>query len=278
MSRFKTSWTIIRHALGLMRRQKALLVFPLLQTAAAIVIFAFFIAPLALNFAADRTSPPWTALSVLPVIAGYLFSMFAATFINVAFYSEILNALNGDDVSLTRGFGLARSKVRAIVAWSLFAGTVGLLIRAVQDKLGLVGQWVAALAGLSWSVASVFVIPVMIKEGRQKSPFEYLRISASLIRRTWGEGIIGFAGIALVGFLVVIGAVFVVGRIVFWIGSLQAAAAGFLVVAGIAYLFAIATQIFRCSLYVYATEGVAPGAFDADFFGRVWKVQKRSGE
>ena len=43
---------------------------------------------------------PWFALILLPI---YFVSMFLATFFNVAFYNEIIAALNGKGVSFARG-------------------------------------------------------------------------------------------------------------------------------------------------------------------------------
>ena len=45
----------------------------------------------------------------------YFVSMFVATFFNVAFYNEILAALSGDQVSLSRGLKFACSRWKAIL-------------------------------------------------------------------------------------------------------------------------------------------------------------------
>ncbi len=63
----------------------------------------------------------WRAVFLLPV---YFVSMFLATFFNVAFYSEIIAALNGKGVSFRRGLGVARSRLPSILAWSILADPV----------------------------------------------------------------------------------------------------------------------------------------------------------
>jgi hypothetical protein len=55
----------------------------------------------------------------------YFISMFIALFCNVAFYHEIMQALNGNAVSIRRGFHFAKMRWRAILMWSLLAGLVG---------------------------------------------------------------------------------------------------------------------------------------------------------
>ena len=89
----------------------------------------------------------------------YFVSMFLATFFNVAFYSEIMAALNGKGVSLRRGLSLAWSRLPSIFAWSLMAGVVGWAIRVVEQRLPFGARLVAGLIGISWSVAAVFAIP-----------------------------------------------------------------------------------------------------------------------
>ena len=65
---------------------------------------------------------PWAA----PFFAvAYFVSMFLATFSNVAFYHEIMQALNGQPVFIRRGFRFAATRWKAVLLWSLFAGLVG---------------------------------------------------------------------------------------------------------------------------------------------------------
>lgn len=295
MNKIKTSWEIISNSLSVLSHHKALMIFPLIQLFAIAGIIGFFVLPLLFNisffdaWAFFNTSgsipaegsagtvmqpglvegPRLYAFSVLT----YFISMIVGTFINVAFYNEILSALNGNSVSIRRGLGLACTKLWPILVWSLLAGTVGMLIRKIQDNFGFLGQWVSGLIGVTWSVASVFVIPVIIRESDQKNPFSYLQISMQLIRRTWGEGVIGFGSLLLLGILIVAGTVAVSTRIVFWVDTLPAAIFGVVFVAATIYLLLVTSHIFRCSLYLYATEGVPPGPFDPELFNKVWKVK-----
>ena len=90
--------------------------------------------------------------------------MFLATFFNVAFYSEIIAALNGKGVSFRRGLSLARSRLPSILAWTFLAGLVGWLIRTIEQRLPFAARIVTGLIGMAWSVAAVFAIPVIIQE------------------------------------------------------------------------------------------------------------------
>jgi uncharacterized membrane protein YeaQ/YmgE (transglycosylase-associated protein family) len=83
----------------------------------------------------------------------YFTSMFLGTFCNVAFYQEIMQALNGNAVSIRRGFQFAAMRWRTVLLWSLFAGLVGYIIRAIEQRVGIFGKLIAGLIGFTWSMA-----------------------------------------------------------------------------------------------------------------------------
>src|SRR6185503_475508 len=51
-------------------------------------------------------------------------------------------------------------------------------------------------AGLVWTVTTFLVVPVLAAEG--VGPIEAIGRSAALLRKSWGENLIGSAGISLV--------------------------------------------------------------------------------
>ena len=95
--------------------------------------------------------------------------------------------------------------------WTLFAGLVGLLIKALEQRLELVGRIIARLLGLAWSVAAVFVIPVIVREEQGANPVAMLRKSAGILKRTWGEALIGYAGLTFANMLILFGSLLVLG-------------------------------------------------------------------
>ena len=108
-------------------------------------------------------------------------AMFIATFFNVAFYHEILAALSGRPVSIGRGLKFACTRLKPILMWTLFAGLVGLIIKAIEQRLELFGRLVARVIGVAWSVAAVFVIPIIIREEQSANPVNMLRKSAGVL-------------------------------------------------------------------------------------------------
>jgi hypothetical protein len=45
------------------------------------------------------------------------------------------------------------------------------------------------------------------------------------------------------------------------------------VVAPLSWISGVANPVYRCALYIYATEGVVPGTFDKELLDSAWKVK-----
>ena len=224
MGKFKTSWSLFKSSLSVIAKNKILLVFPVVEFISILIIGILFLSPIFLWDSGHSITDVqhWEALGkhfgelvenekaggaiTVETLTGknwfvwfavfYFISMFVATFFNVAFYNEIIKGLNGKRVSFFRGITAAFLKIKLIMVWSLFAGIVGMVIRTIEERLGFVGRWIMGLIGLAWSVASIFIIPVIIREEKSANPVKLLKTSAVMLKRTWGETIIGYAGIS----------------------------------------------------------------------------------
>jgi len=223
---------------------------------------------------------PWGSLCFLVI---YFVSMFMATFFNVAFYSEIISALNGRGVSFRRGLSTARSRLPSILTWSLLAGLVGWIIRTIEQRLPFAARVVTGLVGMTWSIAAVFAIPVIIQEQPVRNPIKILQQSAMTLKRTWGEGLIGYLGFSagsmvifvcsLLPLLLAVGIALLIKSILFMViaGSIWVFALLIM-----AYVSSVAGHVYRCALYLYAAEGVVPEPYNQDLFDMAWKVKKSS--
>lgn len=303
--RLRTSWELLLRSLQVIRLHPRLALFPIVSAAATMGLALFFFVPVLL-FVFNRggewletwgawgrrmdhmTKDEWRA--ALQGVHGlvyaygaviYLVSLLAATFFNVAFYHQILRALGGETVSLREGWDFALSRWRSIVLWSLLAGTVGLIIRAIEERLGWLGRIVMAFIGAAWSIASVFAIPVIIRR-EDSDPLAVLKDSAATLKKTWGESLAGFVGIQLGGALMLVAVVafgvtltIVAGRFHLMPLALSLCALWLLAVIAMGFLLGMATHIYRCALYVYASEGVVPEPYTAALMDAGWKVKKK---
>ncbi len=239
---------------------------------------------------AFRISNLWN-LPLQWLLAAFLLGKLGATFISYAFCSQAINALNGGTVSMARSVGLAANRVEVIVPWALLAGALGVAIAVVARYLGALGLIAVAVIGTSvamgrvsimpsvlfwipWNVASQFVIPVMLNEPRRLNPVGYLKISAQMIRRTCGDSlVVGVVGPSAVGYWCATG-VATAGMVAAYATDQFAFMAwGLLLGFAVSCVTNAVNLVYRCGLYIYATEGVAPGAFDAELLERSWIVK-----
>jgi hypothetical protein len=129
-------------------------------------------------------------------------------------------------------------------------------------------------------VAAVFAIPVIIREDKSVNPLKFLKRSALMLKKTWGESLIGYLGIGFGGVVCVLGSLLLFA---FPLGIAIALRSPWLIVAAVglevlglivvSYFLQIASQVYRCALFVYASEGVVPGPYDQDMMDLAWKVR-----
>ncbi len=301
MNKFQRSWSLFKCSVQVIGANRKLLLFPVMVGLLMCVIAICIILPIAFwsTGHAYTEGAHWQAvaqrwvtwdeggenLAVNPAGYGllvgiYLVSTFLATFFNVAFYSQILNALRGQPVSISAGLRLASTRTKSIVAWSLFTGVVGLIIKALEDRVGFIGRWVFRLIGMAWSVASIFVAPVIVLEPGTANPLHYLKTSAATLKKTWGESLLGYLGVQFGGLIVLAGSLVLFGLTIwmsiaysaFWIVG---TAAVVWVVSLVAYMFLlnVASQVYVGALYLYATEHRVPGSFSREQMNMAWKTK-----
>ena len=80
------------------------------------------------------------------------------------------------------------------------ATAIGLILRALEERLPALGRIVAEIAGAAWAIATFFVIPVVALEGT--GPFRALQRSAAVVKARWGESATGAATIGVATFLI----------------------------------------------------------------------------
>lgn len=128
------------------------------------------------------------------------------TFFSVALAAGAHARLDGQNPDLTYCIGVAKSRLRSVVLWALFATVVGLVIRMIEQRLkGVAGVILRFLGDLAFALASSFVIPIIAE--RDAMPIDALKTSAQVLRAKWGSlGRFSLRSLLYV-FLIVIGAV-----------------------------------------------------------------------
>jgi hypothetical protein len=266
----KTSWNILMD-------DKKLLVFPVISGIATLVVLLTFALPLIL--AGTFMNIP----DVGPVFFyGLLFAFYAASYFVVIFFNTALitcvNArFHGKEMSIGEGLASASRHLPAIFTWALVSATVGIILHLIERRAGLIGRIATALVGGIWSLVTFFVVPILVLE--DKGVIDSVKESVSLMKKTWGESIVGsgsimliFVAVGIVGLLLVFASLFIGNMVVFGIAVVL-----FILLVVILGVVASAMQgIFVTALYTYARTGTVPSAFNDDLIKNAF-IPKQAG-
>src|SRR5690606_2214654 len=208
----------------------------------------------------------------------YLVQYFVIFFFNSALVGAAMIRLDCGDPTLRDGLRIAAGKALPILGYAAIAATVGMILRAVQERAGFLGRLVAGVLGVAWTLASFLVVPVLV--ARDIGPIDAVKESALLLKKTWGENLVGQGGVGLV-FGLLFFALAIVGAAVI----IAAATTGSGVLIGLAIaavvaalLLAALTQaalsgIYSAALYRYAVGAGDSQGFDARLLEQAFRTK-----
>nr|WP_240732493.1 MULTISPECIES: DUF6159 family protein [Dyella] len=268
----------------ILRSDKSLMVFPLLSVVCCLVVGASFLIPIGFAFAGmQEAAGGRVAMSPAMYAALFVFYLaqyFVIIFFNTALAGVALKRLRGEPASVAEGFAIARSRIVSIFGYALIAATVGLILRFLQERLGFLGRLVVGMFGLAWTVATFLVVPMLASQ--DIGPLEVVKHSAQLLKRTWGENIIGNAGIGLVFGLITLVAVLLAVALI--AGAAATGSVALIITAVVAAVFGITTLaliqaslqgIYSAALYRYAEEGTVGVGFDQAMLENAFRIKKK---
>lgn len=272
--RLQRSWDLAMQCLAVLRDDKSLLLFPLFSAIAIVLLVASFAVPLLPLLAAlspKSGRPPDHLLLYSVVFLFYFITFSVMNFFNTALVEVALRRFEGEAATVAGGLRRAWARLPVILMYSIVAATAGTVLQAVEERVGFIGRIVIALIGFVWAVATALVVPVLAAE--DVGPYEAIARSAELVRKTWGEQIIGNTGIGLV-FGLALGIVVVIGGLVAINAFMASPSLGIALLAMLVLavcLIALAQTtlqgIYAAALYRYADGDTATGGLDADLLG-----------
>jgi Family of unknown function (DUF6159) len=271
--RLSRSWNLLKASAGVLRQDKELVVFPLVSSVAMLVVFASFALPVVgLGMLDDMSGGRNQGVSVAMYVVAFLFyfvQYLVIFFFNTALVGAAMIRLDGGNPTLGDGLRIAKSRFGAIAGYALIAATVGMILRVIEERVGFIGRIIVGLLGIAWTVATYMVVPVLA--ARDVGPIDAVKESASLLKKTWGENVIGQAGIGLAFGFIIFGMMLMSG--VLLIGAFMTqnvfVIVAVLVLAIVAVGIAILVQgaltgIYSAALYRYASGGQMTQGFDAN--------------
>ncbi len=269
--RFSRSWSLASASWQVLRQDTQLMVFPVISVIASIVVgLAFLMGALGVASIDGLSHLRGERLSAGVYVVGFAFYVclyFVTFFCNSALVGAAMMRFDGGHPTVGDGLRIASARAGRILGYALIAATVGMVLRAIQERVGFLGRIVVGLLGVGWTVATFMVVPVLVST--EMGPVDAVKESAGLLKKTWGENVIGKGGLGL-AFVLVYLAIFAMGGagLVFALSVGNAALLVAVIGAGVVALIlaslahATLTGIYSAALYRYATTGSAGAGFD----------------
>ncbi|MBI4452178.1 hypothetical protein HY637_01995 [Candidatus Woesearchaeota archaeon] len=267
---FGRSFQLAKESFRILLLDKELLLLPIISGIFILMILFTFIFPL--FFAGSLLSQAsFTITFYLWLFLFYIASYFISIFFNVALVTCVSIRLNGQDPVLMDGIKSSFKNIYKIFLWALVAATVGFILNQLERKSeGWVSRLVVSLVGVAWTLATFFVIPVMIFEN--KGTFASIKRSSEIFKKTWGESVVGQFGMGLFFFVIMLASLaisFLLGFMLMpvlkmsLVISLLIIFVPFIIL--IMLLSSVLHDIYLTALYTYATTRKVPKGFSEEF-------------
>jgi hypothetical protein len=168
---------LLRASYELVRQEPGLLWFPVVSICCVTVTAAFWIFEGAWIYAVEG---PKFAYVIVFAVAVYSVT-FVGIFFNVALVGAAARNLEGEPAGVGEGCSVAWKRLGEIAGWAAFSVFVSFLLALIKSVKGL--RWLGSAAGVAWSFATLFVVPVIALEGLD--PEDARRRSFELARNNW---------------------------------------------------------------------------------------------
>ena len=271
-TRFSNGWTIAKNSFKVLRENRQLIVFPILSGISIILIFAsFFTVILGIaGWNVDNMRDLGTIGSYVVLFVFYIINYFVVVFFNMALIHCTSLYFKGEEVTIRKGIDFSMSRISSIFAWAVFAGTIGAVLKIIQENVGSLGKIITGIIGIVWSVATFFVVPVIAYENL--GPVGAFKKSANLMKEKWGERI----GAGFSFFLIKVVAVLAIGIVGFVLASVNVIAGVAIAVIGILLLLTVISAlktIFISAIY-HNIQGDPVELYNQQFIDNLFETKK----
>ncbi|HET9194002.1 MAG TPA: DUF6159 family protein [Vicinamibacterales bacterium] len=260
MERLSRSFDIVTQSYRILLHDKELMVLPLIAGVINISValsfaFGFGLTPSVVRAGGFDTYAPLFLLFVVVYTVGIFFQ--------AAVVAGATERMRGGDPTVGSALSAAGRRIGSIVAWALVAATVGTVIRAIHDKAGFLGQLLTRVLGIAWSLATFFIVPVLVLE--ERSIRDSFTRSVSVFKETWGESIAVPVTVGLAALVMWVALMAIAAAVALFAG--RPAGIGLFVAGAIALtvFFSTLQGVYLATLFRYATEGWVPAGFSGEF-------------
>lgn len=263
----KTSWELLRATASILKKNKKFLIYPAVSLFSLGVVLLTFVYPFIFKGGISHAMTQKVSINYyFYLFIFYLIANFITIFFNSALIAVVNKSLSGEDPGIMDGFADSLKHIRSLLVFAVLSSIVGILLHRIAEKFSWLGKIFAIAADLAWNMAVFFVLPVVVI--KDEDIFTAIKSSASMMKKTWGEVLIGnfvvdagllsvtlivmliFAPItALLGFTNLSPAAFFTGTV------------GFCIVFVLSFSSSIFDVIYKIVLYRYVTTGKIEDGF-----------------
>jgi hypothetical protein len=259
---------VARETYAVLRGNPALAIFPVLSSIAGFVVSLPFLIPIGLTLygqSATHHAPVMNALQWVLFGCLYFANSFVIVFFNAALVACANEELNGRHSTVAFGVETAMKRLPQIIGWAIVSSTIGLILKAISERIGAFGAVVTAILGIAWNLAVFFVVPSLVLEGL--GPIEAIKSSSNTMKKAWGQRIVAGAGLGLLSVLLMLVAVIPIGIGIALFTVNSFVLGGIAIFFGIVYMVSVGifvsslTTIFQTALFLYTRSGEIPAGF-----------------
>lgn len=275
---WSNSIQLVKESFRVLRNHGELVVFPVISGILSILMMGVIFVPAYLLVGSEGTQVQSNWALYVFVFVFYLISSFIVIFFNTGLISCAQTALQGGDPDFRDGLRVAAQNTGKIFLWALITATVGMLLRMIRERGGIIGSIIAGIIDVAWNLITFFVIPVMIFQG--EAVIDSIKQSAGIFKRTWGENVVARFSIGLIFFLLALAGVIPLGLAFFTGSTVVIALAGAIVFIYWLALAIISTSlngILSTAIYDYATTGQVPQAYSREAMANLFVPKKTRG-
>jgi hypothetical protein len=288
--RTKSGWLLFKQSLRVIKTNKGLTRYIIVSAILGLVLTIIFAVIIWLGhniFLTNSTSNDSNNVGLKPlgylaIFIYYVLAYFITNLYSAGLAANVLDLFQGNSKPYKEYMRRAWSKGLTLFIFSVMEATIGLILRVIVERSKLLGRLVAWILGALWSIARLFVIPIIVSS--DVSAPGAIKQSTILLKNTWGENIVSRASFGLGVFLiyllilipVTIG-LLILGAV---LGGFLGAMIGLLLVIiifiGFSIIVSAASSVLNTALFYYAQYKQIPAAFDADLINNAFVNRKKS--
>ncbi len=254
--RLSTGWTITMNSFSILKKNKQLIIFPVLSGISLVLVMGIFIlgilAPV--GWDVDYINTDNQVVNYAVLFGFYFVNYFIIVFFNMALIHCTKLFFEGEEVSLAIGLKFSAGRIGVIVSWAFFAATVGTILKIIQENTGIVGKIITGLLGIVWGVTTFFVVPVIAYENL--GPIAAFKRSTQLMKEKWGESLGSTFSLGLIKLVVFLLAAVPLVLIAMYVNILLCAGLAIMTAFVIFAVFSAAETIFISSVYHNITGNI----------------------